>query len=350
MIRAADFISQTSLFFATGRKNGLPDVDSALAKYNRFPTPENARELADAIINWAVKKGLKANGDINTNRNPAVVRQLVVDVSNVPGGEALKNLRLAVAGGARTRASSAVQVGGLAARLIAGVIDELNKCKDFACTDVGTFSGDINAALPRTRWQEIYDKGTKLGGATGIPMIPKKGGNGEWGPSGLRAAYTRVYDRQAGECTSFANAAAHLLSTHKPLAVMPRIEIVSFRNQRKIPRTVLDRATNKRVPLFKKDANGNFTTEPVMESQYVTHVFCVVGRSGDEVAFDGKMPPSDTWGDDARIVDCWLGALGYECSFRVKEYPKPGYLTTGHLFKEMDSFLGESAVRGTAHI
>jgi hypothetical protein len=60
------------------------------------------------------------------------------------------------------------------------------------------------------------------------------------------------------------------------------------------------------------------------------------------------MPDSRTWGGDARIVDCWLGALGYQCFFPVAVYPKPGYLITGFVYKEMDSFLGPNAVFGTA--
>jgi hypothetical protein len=322
------------MFFATGRKHGLPDVDRALELYHLTPTAQNARILATTIIIWASKKGLKPNGDIDSSRSPAVLKQLVTDVGNLPGGGALKNLRFEVA---LARQST----GSLTTHLISGVIDELNKCKNFACTDVGTFAGDINDRLPQEARMRIYTKGTQLGLATGIPIIPK-GRSDEWDPDSLKAAHKRVYDRSAGECTSFANAAAHLLSAHKPLPRMPRIEIVSFRNRRQSPRRNRDGS-----PMYKKASDGSFTDQPVMESQYVTHVFCVVGRSGDAVDFNALMPNPTTWGDDARIVDCWLGALGYECSFRVLEYPKEGYLANGYLYKEMDSFKGPSAAVGT---
>jgi len=153
----------------------------------------------------------------------------------------------------------------------------------------------------------------------------------------LRETYDQVYGSNAGECTSFAKAAAHLLGTTKLSPFMPRIEIVSFRNQRLVPRRNRDGS-----PMFKKNAQGEVTRDQAMERQFVTHVFCVVGRRGMEYGHNNSLPASGTWNAETRIVDCWLAALGYESSFKVADYPKPGYLTTLHL--EMDSYKGKNAV------
>lgn len=222
--------------------------------------------------------------------------------------------------------------------LIAVATPNLDRCKIFACTDVGTFRDDINDALPDDRQQHIYALGTQHGRSTGRPIIPN---GGRWDPDGLRAAYDQVFGAAAGECTSFAYAAAHILTTGVSGGfVPPRIEVVTFRHHRQALRFNRDG-----TPMYKKDASGNFTNQQAREFQYVTHVFCVAGRIGQNVAYGQRMPAAGTWGASCRIVDCWLGALGYECSFKVPEYPKPGYLTTGFIFKEMDSYLGPQAVK-----
>jgi len=210
MIEAQRFISQTGMTFATGPGTELTAVDNALGAYHKKPGPDTAGLLATAIVNWAKAKGLKANGDINTGRNAAVVKQLVTDVGNTKGGEACKNLKAVVG------ATAPAPGGGSAADLVAGVIGELNKCKNFACSDVGTFAGDINRSLSQQRQNEIYSKGIARAQATGYPVK-----NGSWDAGQLVQAYNAVYKKAAGECTSFALAAGHILSTLKPVRNMP---------------------------------------------------------------------------------------------------------------------------------
>ncbi len=229
-----------------------------------------------------------------------------------------------------------------ASALIQDVLEKLNQCKNFACTDVGTFAGDINQRLSEAQREAIYLRGTGHGHATGIPFIPPAAGNaaGDWNPNDLRTAYDNVYKYRAGECTSFAKAAAHILSTHAPgPRILPRIEIVSYRWRGRGPRF-----NGEGQPIYVKDATGQFTNRQAMEAKFITHVFCVVGRSGQDVQHNQPMPQSNSWGDDCCIVDCWLGALGYDCWFTVGRYPKLGYLTGGFVFKEMDSYQGPDAV------
>jgi hypothetical protein len=321
----AHWMQNTKRFFATGRSGDLNAVDQAFRTYDGTKNRRDLLALKDALDIFISVKGL-TDGRVDSIRDSGGTVSSLAD-------QVYREL------GARR------YIPGLPALLVSRVIDELSRCKNFACTDVGTFSGDINDQLPESMQRAIYEKGIALGRATGIPLITAR--NGHWDPASLSAAYGRVYGAAAGECTSFANAAAHVLSTHV-LPWMPRLEIVSFRHHRRVPRMRLDRATGEYVPVYKRDADGILTNDQAMEYQYVTHVFVVVGRQGPEVDAGDVMPDARTWGADARIVDCWLGALGYQCSFTAAAYPKPGYLITGCVFKEMDSFLGPNAVFGTA--
>jgi L,D-peptidoglycan transpeptidase YkuD (ErfK/YbiS/YcfS/YnhG family) len=150
----------------------------------------------------------------------------------------------------------------------------------------------------------------------------------------LGQAYNAVYKIAAGEWTSFALAAGHILSTLKPVRNMPQIEIVSFRYSRNVARENVDKITKKRTPMMITDPKTGQKKQAFFH-QVVTHVYCVVGRSGAGVAAGAKMPDANTWGGNCRIVDCWLGSLGYECSFSVADYPKPGYLKAGLVSKVM---------------
>ncbi|HEY1288979.1 MAG TPA: hypothetical protein VGF58_11690 [Burkholderiales bacterium] len=321
----AHWMQNTKRFFATGRSGELSAVDRAFSTYDGTKSRRDLLALKDALDIFVSVKGVTGWRIDSIRDSQGTVSSLTNQVYRELGMRR--------------------HFPDLPALLVSNVLAELNRCKTFACTDVGTFSDDINDQLPGPARQAIYDRGIEHGRATGIPLIRAR--NGHWDPESLYTAYARVYGANAGECTSFANAAAHVLSTHV-LPWMPRIEILSFRHHRRVPRLQLNRETGKYEPLYKRDANGNLTNDQAMEYQYVTHVFVVVGRQGPEIDAGDVMPAAQTWGTDAVIVDCWLGALGYPCAFWIARYPKPGYLATGRVFKEMDSYLGPNAVFGTA--
>ena len=262
-----------------GWKSGsLKQLITAITNYQNNLSEDRLREVNHRLISWMAENP-KESKSANRGSNALALSQEVLQIAR----ERQWRLWHSPAG------------------LISDVIGELNRCKTFACTDVGTFAGDINQALPRARRDAIYNRGTQLGRSTGRPIIPTGNvGAGAWDPDGLRAAYDRVYGASAGECTSFAKAAAHVLTAVRGRYVMPRIEIVSYRNQRLSPRFNRDR-----TPMFLRDANGNVTNHQAMERQYVTHVFCVVGRAGQDVLDDPLL------GDavQARGRGAWIAAL-----------------------------------------
>lgn len=196
------------------------------------------------------------------------------------------------------------------ASIIKAVKGELDECKGFACNDVGTFSGNINPGLSKSARDSIYERGTTEMNRVGMPLVAA---NADWKPKFLSQSHRNVYQFRAAECTNFGYAAAHVLTCKAEGDVWPRVEIVTWQHP-----------TKKRF----------------------SHVYCVVGRTGDSLAKGDVLPPSGAWGDDARIVDCWLGSLGWECSYTVNSYPygNPGFLASGEVHLVMDSWQGEEAV------
>jgi len=215
--------------------------------------------------------------------------------------------------------------------LIASVIEELNKCKNFICSDAAQFAGDINPELHLDEQSKILKRAKDGGKATGIAEIPQHDrAKGDWNTHSINTAHDQVYKHLAGECTSFGKAAAHLLATAAMEPFRPRIEVLAYSIKKKLPRLKEDN-----TPLM-ISRPGCAEMVPAMVNITIAHVFCVVGRLG--VA----LTKTDQWNSEARIVDCWLGSLGYECVFSVANYPKPHYFD--NLEVVMDSFQGPDAM------
>ena len=126
-----------------------------------------------------------------------------------------------------------------------------------------------------------------------------------WKPANIRSQYNFVYTiLQAGICTSFGKASAHVLvSGPRANAAHPRVELVSYKN----------------------------------------HVFIIVGRKGGYENFQDYRLPSDrrTWGDDWYIVDGWAGAMGYEVVYtQDQQFPYRSMLNPLHLVMEKEESPG----------
>ena len=123
-------------------------------------------------------------------------------------------------------------------------------------------------------------KGTSRGAATPFDSHLSPG---EWKATKFLMAYNRVMGESAGICATFAQAAAHILTTGQQTG--PRVEIVSFHN----------------------------------------HVYVLVNRQGE---VDGNTIPPQWMGEPGIvIVDGWAAAMGYESMYvGLNRYPYLGML------------------------
>jgi hypothetical protein len=171
------------------------------------------------------------------------------------------------------------------------VAGELDKFKPMAVLDAGAFPGDINPS----KKQEVLDRAAKYpvpqgsaGSTMGDAFMSQQ--STAWSITALKSVYEKVHSEKRGVCTSFARAAAYVLTVGRPSG--PRIELVSYRNPKK---------------------------------NRIAHVFVVLGRKGGLEG--GKLPDKSNWGSDTMIVDAWLGAMGWGIVSDVDAFPKKGYLT-----------------------
>ncbi len=86
MLTKRDFERTTEKRVYHRRSNALKRVDDAIGAYHRNSNENSTRTLANAIVQWAVQKGVKANGNINTGRDERVIRELVAEVGALRGG------------------------------------------------------------------------------------------------------------------------------------------------------------------------------------------------------------------------------------------------------------------------
>ena len=168
-------------------------------------------------------------------------------------------------------------VSGNPATLVSEVRAELEKCRKYACNDVGTFPQCINPAVSKGEYQRIRHPDVKPVGP------PIQSPDRSWKTTSLKVAYGAVNRNQAAECTNYAYYAGHLLGTGKATP-KPRIEIVSW--------------------------EGVGTAK---------HLFVMVGRKGETLK-DGMVPPVSQWNSDLIIVDCWALTLGWECVYTKDNY------------------------------
>ena len=143
------------------------------------------------------------------------------------------------------------------------------------------FAGCINPSERQAvRARHASLKGTSRGAATPFDSHLSPG---EWKATKFRLAYDRVMREKAGICATFAQAAAHVLTTGQTTG--PRVEVVSFRN----------------------------------------HVYVLVNRSGD--VDEDTIPPSWLGDPGVVIVDGWAAAMGYESVYvGLNQYPYVGML------------------------
>lgn len=164
---------------------------------------------------------------------------------------------------------------------------EFDRLASYACLDASRFSNCINPRnkimildrYNRARDRKAKDAGMSAGMQFGIG----------WNAKALRGVYDRVVAERAGVCTSFAKAAAHIMTRNNTVNI-PKIEIVGYTN----------------------------------------HVFLIVGRQKGNVAVTGqgffskhKLQDYIHWGSGWVIVDVWAGAMGWPMSIYdgSKGYP-----------------------------
>jgi hypothetical protein len=196
-----------------------------------------------------------------------VVRQLIVDVSKVAGGEPAQSL-LKLRHVAAKAGADAGNSGSAAYKWAKMVKDELDDFKTYACMDCTNFPQCIEAGVK----QAVLERRLAALKGMGKPPMPTviQKGQFEWKQYALKQRYDFVQSnkpRQA-ECTTFGYLAAHVLSNNRPDG--PRIELVAH------------------------------------DSGRGSHVYILVGRVGENV--DGRIP--NNW--DAVVVDGWAASLGHE--------------------------------------
>lgn len=168
---------------------------------------------------------------------------------------------------------------------------EFDQLASYACLDAATFDGCINPGnkiMIRDRLSRANDRKAKDAGAAAALQFGV-----QWNANALKNVYDRVLTERAGVCTTFAKAAAHILTKDNHINA-PKIEIVAYSN----------------------------------------HVFLIVGREAGEVQISGvgpfakhKLSHYNTWGFGWMIVDVWAGAMGW---------PKTIYVGhNGYPFKSM---------------
>jgi hypothetical protein len=165
---------------------------------------------------------------------------------------------------------------------------------NYAVNDAAAFAGDIAEGKDRAvlaKLVAVNKTNPSLTWTMAESMMPR--GSTEWNESAIAPAYRRLHgsapDSKIGVCTSFAKAAAHILTKDRPTG--PLVELVSFTGR-----------------------------------AGVAHVYVVIGRNGGYEGTGRKLPPTTEWGAQTVIVDAWLGAMGYAVIFTLASFPKKGYL------------------------
>jgi hypothetical protein len=167
---------------------------------------------------------------------------------------------------------------------------ELMRCAAYACNDVIRYPGNINPSLTAAQQEDIKTR------KSAFISLPRFSNDIEWSEYFLKQIYMQVNASRAGECTSYAYYAAHVLRRWHGAQ---RIEIVSC----------------------KLDDGGN-------------HLFCLADRIG--AVPDDRKIPRDTITAAVRVIDCWLLSLGWpQAVYTIKTFPWPDMLND--LTCEMDS-------------
>lgn len=169
--------------------------------------------------------------------------------------------------------------GGDVMALIRAARLGLEQCRNYACNDVGAFPQCVNRGLTKARQEEIKHRKPLR---TGLPLLVAS--SGDWNAAALHQAFTNANLSQAGECTTYAYYAGHVLGTTPISGRRPRLEIVSWEGEGR-----------------------------------AKHCFVVVGRTGPRSP-SGHLPTSDKWNRDARIVDCWALTLGHGYLYTADDY------------------------------
>ncbi|BCD90212.1 hypothetical protein fh0823_03510 [Francisella halioticida] len=148
---------------------------------------------------------------------------------------------------------------------------------DYTSNDARTFIGCINPSK-KTVILEKADISTNA--KYDFQFVLLKQRNVSWDSNLLNKAYDSVRNRKSGVCTTFAYAAAHIISSGR-LAEAPLIEIVAYSN----------------------------------------HIFIIVGRNH---SYNGNLRNRNYiddisyWGDEYVVIDPWAIAMGYDIAFYTK--------------------------------
>jgi hypothetical protein len=166
---------------------------------------------------------------------------------------------------------------------------------NYAVNDAAAFPGDIKKgqeSVVLAKLVAVNKTNPSLAWTMAEAMMPR---GTEWNEGAISPAYRRLHgagaDAKIGVCTSFAKAAAHILTKDRESG--PLVELVSFTGR-----------------------------------AGVAHVYVVVGRNGGYEGTGRKLPPPTEWGAQTVLVDAWLGAMGHGVIFTVANFPSnaQGYL------------------------
>jgi len=190
----------------------------------------------------------------------------------------------------------------------------LEAFRNFACSDVRSWPGNIRDPALRellfARDRDLPEPQRRLE-AQANASSNKIGAQYTQGQ--INSAGPLIWHAKSACCTTFAIAAAHVLTGGDPKARLERA------------------GGTETSPLFRgtgtqsrRDADG---TRVELASVAGTHCLCIVGRDGASgLKGNGRIDDPDTWGDDVRIVDPWLGSLGWPVVYKPSEYPYQDWL------------------------
>ena len=183
----------------------------------------------------------------------------------------------------------------------------------FACSDVRAWPGNIRD--PGLR-ETLFDRDRDLPGPQRLLEAQANGASNKIGTQytqgQINAAGPLIWHAKSACCTTFAIGAAHVLTGGNPKARLQRGGTVE---------KPIFTGTGKKS---RRDPDG---VRVELASVAGTHCLCIVGRDAEsQVKGNGRIADPDTWGDDVRIVDPWLGSLGWPTVFKPSEYPYPEWL------------------------
>jgi len=174
--------------------------------------------------------------------------------------------------------------------LVQNKLPALNRYQKFACTDVGSFPGNIKGSISDAERAIILDRprNMTIDQLRADKQSQMKANLPHMTQKDVGKVYTFLEQSRAGCCSTFAFATAHILTqgARDPGKTSPRVEVLACQY-----------------------------------GHAGTHCFTVVGRAeGSDISNPA------TWGKDVRIVDGWLGSLGHDTVFTVESYPYPYFL------------------------